>query len=119
MNSNIKASILVRFVVGCLFLVLIYMFQPMSVFSAFIGFMASFIPEAYQGWKISKTEGEYEPNKWLRLTYQSMISKWLMTAMIFALSFSSDIEWDYKILFAGYLLVSISGLLTPIFKGKK
>jgi len=111
---------MVRFVVGCVFLVFIYMFQENAVFSAFIGVMACFVPETYQGWKISKTGDVYEPNQWLRLAYQSMITKWLMTAMIFAFSFSSETEWNYKILFIGYLLVSIFGLLTPILiKGKK
>jgi len=111
---------MVRFVVGCVFLVLIYLLRQDAVFSAFIGVMACFIPETYQGWKISKTGKVYEPNQWLRLAYQSMITKWLMTAMIFAVSFSSEIEWDYMILFIGFLLVSIFGLLTPILiKGKK
>jgi len=120
MNSNIKTSMMVRFVVGCVFVVLIYVFQQASVFSAFIGFMACFIPESYQGWKISKTGGVYEPNMWLRLAYQSMITKWLMTAMIFAVSFSTEIQWDYVILFIGYVIVNVFGLLTPILiKGKK
>lgn len=124
MNSNIKASIVLRFVAGCLFVVLVYYLQQHglqqhAVCSAFIGVLACFIPEAYQAWKISKSEKEYEPNAWLRLAYQSMISKWLMTAMIFAISFSSSVAWDYKILFAGYIFVNISGVLTAILiKGK-
>lgn len=90
------------------------------MFSAFVGVIACFIPETYQGWKISQSVTELEPHRWLRLAHQSMISKWLMTAMIFALSFSSETEWDYEILFTGYLLVSIFGLLTPILiKSKK
>jgi len=119
MNKSIKASILARLLVGCVFVVCVYVFLQMSVFSAFVGVLASLIPESYQGWRLSKSEKEFEPSKWLRLTYQSMISKWLMTAMIFAISFSSSVQWDYMILFVGYLVVSISGLLTPILIGKK
>jgi len=118
MNKSIKAALLVRLLVSCVFIVCIYAFFRGAVFSAVVGAVSCLIPEAYQGWKISKTEKEFEPSKWLRLAYQSMISKWLMTAMIFAISFSSSFQWDYKILFAGYLIVSISGLLTPIFIGK-
>lgn len=120
MNRNIKAAILARLLVSCLFVVFIYLFYQMSVFSAFVGVLACLIPESYQGWKVFNAEKEFEPNTWLRLAYQSMIGKWLMTAMIFAISFSSDFKWDYKILFAGYLFVSIFGLLTPILiKGKR
>lgn len=109
-----------RLSVSCLFVGFIYISQQTAVFSAFVGVVACLIPESYQGWKVSKADKVFEPNMWLRLTYQSMISKWLMTAMIFAISFSSDFEWDYKILFIGYLIVNVFGLLTPILiKGKK
>ncbi len=119
MNSSIKASILVRLVSGCIFVVLILIISPSVVFSALVGVMACFIPETYQGWKLSKTEKIYDPSKWLGLAYQSIISKWIMTAMIFALAFSSSIEWNYIILFIGYLFVHVFGLLTPIlFKSK-
>lgn len=119
MNKNIKASILARLLASCLFVIFIYLFHQVAVFSAFVGVLACLIPESYQGWKVSKTENEFEPGKWLRLAYQSMISKWLMTAVIFVMAFSSSLQWDYKILFIGYLVVNVSGLLTPILIGKK
>ena len=120
MTDAIKTSIGVRFVASCLFIVFIFVFQKAAILSAIVGVIACFVPESYQAWKISKTEKVYEPNMWLRLAYQSMITKWIMTAMIFAISFSSGIKWDYKILFIGYVLVNVFGLLTPILlKGKR
>ncbi len=120
MDKSIKASILTRLFVSFAFVIFIYLFRQVSVFSAFVGVLACLIPESYQGWKVSKAKKIFEPNAWLRVAYQSMLTKWLMTAMIFAISFSSDVQWDYTILFTGYLLVNIFGLLAPIlFKGKK
>lgn len=109
-----------RFIVSCGYLIFVGVYFNASVLSAFVGVLANLVPEIYQGWKLSGTEKEFNPSTWLRLVYQSMISKWLMTGIIFAVSFSSSIQWDYKILFIGYLLVHLSGLLTPILtKGKK
>ena len=119
MNSAIKAAILVRFFSSCFFVVLIFIIDPSLVFSALLGVSACFIPEGYQGWKLSNTESVYEPSKWLGLAYQSIISKWLMTAMIFGIAFSSSVQWNYIIVFIGYLFVHVFGLLTPIlFRNK-
>lgn len=120
MNSKIKTTVLVRSLTAALYVLIVYIVQAEAIFSSFVGVLACVVPESYQGWKLSKTEKEYEPSKWLRLVYQAMIAKWIMTAMILAISFSSSFQWNYKILFIGYLVVSVSGLLTPIFfKGKK
>ncbi len=111
---------LVRFIASCLYVVFVYLLQESAILSSLVGVIACFVPESFQAWKVSKIENIYDPTKWLRLTYQSVISKWLMTAMIFAISFSSATVWDYRILFIGYLFVSISGLLTPILiKGNR
>jgi len=120
MISSIKTSILVRFVSSCIFVVLILMINQSAVFSALVGVVACFVPESYLGWKLSKTEKVYDASRWLGLTYQSIISKWIMTAMIFAISFSSSFQWNYEILFIGFIVVNIAGLLTPVLlKGKR
>lgn len=119
MNQGIKSVLLARVVATLLSLVIVSVIDFEMLFSVFVGSLACLVPETYQAWRLNKTESEFEPAKWLRMVYQAVISKWLMTVMIFVICFSSKVEWNFVALFSGYALVSVSGLLTPVFiKGK-
>ena len=120
MLSNIKAVSLVRLVVAGVFLLLVSMLELELMSSAFVGVMSSLVPESYQAWKLSKTQKELNPEKWLSIVYRVMVTKWLMAIMVFSIVFVVSSRWDYGVLFLGYLLVQMSGLITPFLtKGLK
>ncbi|MBL7004279.1 MAG: ATP synthase subunit I [Gammaproteobacteria bacterium] len=119
MNKNIIQALIARLIVATFYVLYFIFVNAELVFSALVGVLACLVPEVYQGMKLSKSVPELEPSKWLRLAYQAMFGKWLMSIIILAIAFSSSVEWNYFILFSGYFLVNVSGLLAPILnKGK-
>lgn len=120
MLRRIKASVMVRGVAALVYIACVVVVNIDLIRSALIGVMASVIPEFYQAWKLSKTENELNPQTWLGSVYRSLFTKWLMAIMIFSIMFMVSSKWDYGVLFLGYLIVQMSGVMAPfLYKGLK
>lgn len=120
MLKGIKTAASLRLMTSAIYVLSVALIDIGAIRSAFVGVMASLVPELYQAWKLSKTDNELNPQKWLGLVYRSLVTKWLMAIMVFSIVFVVSSRWDYGVLFLGYLLVQVSGILTPIlFKGLK
>jgi len=50
----------------------------------------------------------------LGYAYRSEIGKWVILGAIFMVAFSTDYPWDPIVLFAGFVLIQLSGWLAPI-----
>ena len=100
-----------------LYLSAVYLFRLGDGFSALTGCLASLIPSSYFGYKMLRQADNDNAVEWLGYTYRSGIGKWLMAGIIFGLAFSSGYQWDPFILFAGYLLVQMSGVFVPYKQG--
>ncbi len=118
MKAQIQRLLTVQTVVTVLFLLLVLISGWGDGFSALTGCLASLIPSGYFGYKMLRQADNDNAVEWLGYTYRSGIGKWLMAGLIFGLAFGSGYQWDPFILFAGYLLVQMSGMLVPfIHKG--
>ena len=87
--------------------------------SALVGCLASLLPSAYFGMRMLKQADNNNAEQWLGSAYRADIGKWILAGIIFALAFTSNYRWDPIVLFAGYLLTQMSGVVLPIIqKGK-
>ncbi len=119
MKIQIQLLLTVQLVLLLIYSLLVYLFKLGDVFSALTGCLASLLPSVYFSYKMLRRADSNDAAKWLSYTYRSNIGKWLMAGMIFVLAFTSGYQWDPIILFAGYLLIQMSGVFVPIlFKGK-
>jgi len=115
MKTQIQLLLTVQSVIMVIYLLLVWGFLPGDEFSALTGCLASLIPNIYFSYKMLRQADNNNAVEWLGYTYRSGIGKWLMAGIIFALAFSSGYPWDPFILFAGYLLVQMSGMFVPFF----
>lgn len=101
-----------------LYLSAVYLSGSGDLISALTGCLASLLPSSYFSYKMLRQAGNDNAAQWLGYTYRSSVGKWLMAGIIFALAFTSGYSWDPLTLFAGYLLVQMSGMFVPIiYKG--
>jgi F0F1-type ATP synthase assembly protein I len=56
--------------------------------------------------------------QWLGYAYRTEIGKWVIMGGIFMGAFTTDSPWDPVVLFAGFVLIQMSGWLAPfVIKG--
>ena len=118
MKAQVFGLLKIQLLITALYPVLIAVLGWGDEISALAGCLISFLPATYFGLRVLGQANSYDPVLWLRSTYRFEIGKWVLAAVLFALAFSSGYPWDPIILFAGYLLVQMSGLISPyIVKG--
>ncbi|MEM7565360.1 MAG: ATP synthase subunit I, partial [Pseudomonadota bacterium] len=83
-------------------------------YSALVGCLAALIPNTYFSIRMLQAAGNDNAEQWLGVAYRSELGKWLMMGIIFVLAFRTDYDWDPKFLFAGFVLVLISGWMAAL-----
>ena len=82
------------------------------------GCAAALVPKTYFTMRMLRTANDDDATRWLGYAYRSEIGKWAIMGSIFALAFSSDYPWNPAVMFAGFGLIQLSGLLAPfVIKG--
>ncbi len=81
--------------------------------SALLGCMAALIPKTYFSFRMLRATENNNAPQWLGYAYRSEIGKWVIMSMILLLAFTTDYPWDPVVLFAGFVLIQLSGRLTP------
>lgn len=97
-----------------IYLVLVALLRLGDFLSALTGCLASFLPALYFSIRMLRQADNNNAQQWLGYAYRSDIGKWMIMGSIFILAFSADYEWDPVVLFVGYLLLQMSGLLLPL-----
>lgn len=115
MKEQVQWLLKVQLLITVLYPVLTGLLGWGDVLSALIGCLISLLPSAYFGQRLLRQVKNYDPMLWLRSAYRFEIGKWVLAATLFALAFSSGYSWDPIILFVGYLLTQMSGLVSPYF----
>ena len=115
MKNQIIRTLVLQYVLGLFYLFGTGLWDRAALFSALVGCLAALIPKTYFGIRtIKATESDKNAAQWLSYAYRSEIGKWVMMAMIFGLAFTSGYPWDPIVLFAGFVLIQISGLFAPL-----
>ena len=89
-----------------------------AMLSALTGCLAALVPKTYFDMRMLRATEDNDAAQWLGYAYRSEIGKWVIMGAIFALAFTLDHPWDPVVLFAGFILIQVSGWLAPfVIKG--
>ena len=118
MKNQIKKTLILQYILGGIYLISVALWDKTVLFSALVGCMAALIPNTYFSIRMLRATKNNNAPQWLGYAYRSEIGKWVIMSAIFLLAFTTDYPWDPVILFAGFVLIQISGWFTPfVIKG--
>ena len=114
MKSQILQTLFVQYAMGGIYVFGVVIWNDNVMLSALVGSIACLAPNTYQSVRMLKQTENNNAPQWLGYAYRSEFGKWLMTGMIFVLAFTANYEWDPIVLFAGYIMIQISGWFLPL-----
>ena len=114
MKSQIYKALAIQYVVGCVFLGGLGVWNSDIVFSGLVGCLAALLPATYIGSRMARKTDDYSAQQWLSYAYRAQLGKWFMTIMIFALVLNAEYTWHYAVLFAGFCLIQITSCVVPL-----
>ena len=115
MKNQIIRTLILQYVLGVIYLSGAGLWDSAATLSALVGFLAALVPKTYFGIRMLKaTEDNNGAAQWLGIAYRSEIGKWVIMGTIFVLAFTSGYPWDPVILFAGFVLIQLSGWIVPL-----
>ncbi len=118
MKNQIITTLVLQYILGGIFLITTSLWDMSVMFSAVVGCMAGLVPNTYFSIRMVQAAENNNALQWLSYAYRAEIGKWVMTGIIFALAFTSDHDWDPVHLFAGFVLILMSGWIAPfVIKG--
>jgi ATP synthase protein I len=113
MKNQIMGTLVLQYILGAIYLSGTGLWDIALAPSAFLGCGAALLPKTYFSFRmLRETENNNAP-QWLGYAYRSEIGKWVIMSVIFMLAFTSDYPWDPVVLFAGFVLVQVSGWFAP------
>ena len=113
MKNQIIKVLVLQYVLGALYLVATGIWDTAAILSALTGCVAALVPKTYFSMRMLRTTEDKNAAQWLGYAYRSEIGKWVILGAIFMLVFSTGYPWDPVILFAGFVLIQLSGWLAP------
>ena len=115
MKNQIIRTLVLQYILGVVYLAGAGLWDTAAMLSALVGCLAALVPNTYFSVRMMQaTENNEDAAQWLGYAYRYEIGKWVMMSMIFALAFTSGYPWDPVVLFAGFVLIQLSGWLTPL-----
>ena len=115
MKNQIIRTLVLQYILGLVYLLGTGFWDAAAWFSGLVGCLAALIPKTYFGMRmLQATENSDDATRWLGSAYRSVFGKWVMMLLIFGLAFTTDYPWDPVVLFAGFVLIQISGLFAPL-----
>jgi len=115
MKNQIINTLVLQYTLGVIYLIGTGLWDTAVMPSALLGCVAALIPKTYFGIRmLQATENNNDATQWLGYAYRSAIGKWVIMGLIFGLAFTSDYPWDPVVLFAGFVLIQVSGWLGPL-----
>jgi ATP synthase protein I len=125
MKNQIIKTLVLQYVLGVTYLAGVGVFltgpglwDVNAAMSALVGCLAALLPKSYFDLRMSRDAGDKSAAQWLGYAYRSEIGKWVIMGAIFTLAFVTDYPWDPVVLFAGFVLIQLSGWLAPfVIKG--
>jgi F0F1-type ATP synthase assembly protein I len=113
MKSQIIKVLILQYGLGGVYLAAAGLWDLASIISAMAGCMAGLAPKTYFSLRMLRTTEDKDAQQWLGYAYRSEIGKWMIMVSIFMIAFGTDYHWDYVILFAGFVIIQMSGWLAP------
>jgi ATP synthase protein I len=113
MKNQIIRLLVIQYALGIAYLAVMGIRDEVAAMSALIGCVATLLPKTYFGLRMMRTSDDRNAAQWLGYAYRSEIGKWVIMSAIFMLAFTTDYPWDPVVMFAGFVLIQVSGWLAP------
>ncbi len=118
MKNQIIRLLVIQYALGIAYLVVMGIRDEVAAMSALVGCVATLLPKTYFGLRMMRPSEDRNAAQWLGYAYRSEIGKWVIMGAIFMLAFTTDYPWDPVVMFAGFVLIQVSGWLAPfVIKG--
>jgi F0F1-type ATP synthase assembly protein I len=118
MKNQILKTLVLQYALGFTYLVGMGLWDIDVTLSALVGCTAALLPKTYFDMRMSRDAGDKNAAQWLGYAYRSGIGKWVIMGAILATAFSTGYPWNPVVLFAGFVLIQLSGWLAPfVIKG--
>lgn len=121
MKNQIIGTLVLQYFLGVVYLVGAGLWDNAVMLSALVGCTAVLVPKTYFDLRMLRataTENNNDAMQFLSYAYRSEIGKWVIMGSIFALAFASGYPWDPVVLFAGFVLIQLSGwIVLFVLKG--
>ena len=113
MNDQIIGVLVLQYVLGITYLAATGLWDATALISALTGCVAALVPKTYFSLRMLRSTEDKDAAQWLGYAYRTEIGKWVIMGAIFMGAFTSGYPWDPVILFAGFVLIQMSGWLAP------
>jgi ATP synthase protein I len=118
MKNQILRVLVLQYLLGVIYLAGTGFWDMSALMSALVGCVAALVPRTYFSLRMLRTTEDKNAEQWLSYAYRTEIGKWVIMGAIFMLAFTTGYPWDPVILFAGFVLIQMSGWLAPfVIKG--
>jgi ATP synthase protein I len=118
MNNQIIGVLVLQYVLGITYLAATGLWDATALISALTGCVAALVPKTYFSLRMLRSTEDKDAAQWLSYAYRTEIGKWVIMGAIFMGAFTTDYPWDPVVLFAGFVLIQMSGWLAPfVIKG--
>ena len=113
MKNQIIRILVFQYLLGVGYLIGTGLWDAGLVMSALLGCVAALLPKTYFSFRMLRATENNNAPQWLGYAYRSTIGKWLIMSAVLVLAFSTDYSWDPVVLFAGFVLIQLSGWFVP------
>jgi len=113
MKKQIVSILVFQYALGACYLAGTGLWDIALAPSALLGCVAALLPKTYFSFRMLRATKNNNAPQWLGYAYRSEIGKWVIMSMILLLAFTTDYPWDPVVLFAGFVLIQVSGWFTP------
>ena len=114
MKNQIIRILILQYILGVIYLIGTSLWDIAFTPSALLGCVAALIPKTYFSIRMLRETENNNATQWLGYAYRSEIGKWVIMSAIFVLAFTTNYPWDPVVLFAGFVLIQVSGWFAPI-----
>ena len=114
MKNQIIRILIFQYILGVAYLILTGLWDITFAPSALVGCLAALLPKSYFSFRMLRVTENNNAPQWLGYVYRSAIGKWVIMSAILVLAFTSGYSWDPVVLFAGFVLIQLSGLVAPL-----
>ena len=113
MKNQIIRILIFQYILGVAYLIFTGLWDITFAPSALVGCLAALLPKSYFSFRMLRVTENNNAPQWLGYVYRSAIGKWVIMSAILVLAFASGYSWDPVVLFAGFVLIQLSGWFAP------
>ena len=114
MKNQIVKVLIFQYVLGGIYLLGTGLWDNAVTSSALVGCVAGLAPATWFSFRMLRTEDNNDAQQFLGYALRSEIGKWVLMGAIFAIAFTTKDDWDPGFLFAGFVLILLSGWIAPL-----